>query len=99
MARSGRLTPRETEVLAYLGAGNTARLPAEILGNTARTMVAHAQSVVTKLGSVDCTHLVAVAIQDGLILPPRSRRFASRRGLMRQLRCKPDWLTLAGETF
>jgi LuxR family transcriptional regulator, quorum-sensing system regulator BjaR1 len=63
------LTRREIEVLALLAQGNSAKRIGHILGITPRTVSAHTQSIISKLGTFNCTHAVAIAVRDGLIRP------------------------------
>jgi DNA-binding CsgD family transcriptional regulator len=69
MGQSRPLTKREIEVLGLLAQGHTARRAGEFLGITPRTVSAHTQSIVSKLGTQNCTHAVAVAVRNGLIRP------------------------------
>jgi LuxR family quorum sensing-dependent transcriptional regulator len=67
---SGRpysLTAREIEILTWAARGKSARDIGAILGITKRTVDAHANAAVRKLGAVNRTHAVAVALRDHLI--------------------------------
>jgi LuxR family transcriptional regulator, quorum-sensing system regulator BjaR1 len=63
------LTPRETEVLSWVAAGKTAWEIGEILKIAKRTVDEHVQSAAKKLGAVNRTHAVALAVRDRLIEP------------------------------
>jgi LuxR family transcriptional regulator len=67
MASSVFLTRREIEALSLLAQGMTALKIAEFLGVAKRTVDAHSQSAVLKLGVANATQAVAVAIRDGII--------------------------------
>lgn len=62
-----RLTPREREVLAWVAQGKSARQVAEILRIAKRTVDEHVQTAVRKLGALNRTHAVAIALRDGII--------------------------------
>lgn len=64
---SAELTPREKEVLALLAQGKSTRQVAAILGITKRTVDAHVQSAMTKIGAVNRAQAIAIAIDVGLI--------------------------------
>jgi LuxR family transcriptional regulator, quorum-sensing system regulator BjaR1 len=61
------LTPREREVLAWVAQGKSAWEIGEILEIAKRTVDEHAQTAVRKLGAVNRTHAVAIALRDNLI--------------------------------
>jgi LuxR family quorum sensing-dependent transcriptional regulator len=61
------LTEREREVLAWVAQGKSAWEIGEILNIAKRTVDDHAQTVFFKLGAVNRTHAVAIAMRDGLI--------------------------------
>jgi DNA-binding CsgD family transcriptional regulator len=61
------LTPREREVLAWVAQGKSAEEVAEILHIAKRTVDEHVQTAVRKLGALNRTHAVAIAVQDGII--------------------------------
>jgi two-component system, NarL family, response regulator LiaR len=61
------LTPREKEVLALLAQGKSTRQVAARLGITKRTVDAHLQSALTKIGAVNRAQAIAIAIDAGLI--------------------------------
>jgi two-component system, NarL family, response regulator len=61
------LTRRETEVLALLARGNSAKRIADILGITPRTANAHMQAIISKMETNNTTQAVAIAVRDGLI--------------------------------
>jgi LuxR family quorum sensing-dependent transcriptional regulator len=63
------LTSRQREVLAWTAAGKTAWEIGEILHITKRTVDAHIQTAARKLGAVNRTQAVAVAILNHLICP------------------------------
>jgi LuxR family quorum sensing-dependent transcriptional regulator len=61
------LTPREREVLAWVAQGKSAWEIGEILDITKRTVDEHAQTAVRKLGAVNRTHAVAIAVRERII--------------------------------
>jgi LuxR family quorum sensing-dependent transcriptional regulator len=61
------LTPREREVLAWVAQGKSAWEIGEILDITKRTVDEHAQTAVRKLGAVNRTHAVAIAVREHII--------------------------------
>jgi DNA-binding CsgD family transcriptional regulator len=65
--RTGSLTPREREVLAWVSRGKSAWEIGTILRITKRTVDEHVQTVVRKLGAANRTQAVAIAIRDRLI--------------------------------
>lgn len=69
MRQSGKaiLTPREREVVLWLARGKSAEDIATILRISRRTVEAHAQSVIQKLGASNRTQAVAIALRDRLI--------------------------------
>lgn len=66
-ARPYSLTAREIEVLAWVACGKSASAIGEMLDITKRTVDAHVSSIVSKIGAVNRTQAVAIAIRDGLI--------------------------------
>ncbi len=66
-ARTSLLTPREREVLVWVAQGKSAREIGEILHITKRTVDEHAHTAVRKLGALNRTHAVAIALRDGII--------------------------------
>ena len=66
-AKKRLLTPREREVLAWVARGKSAWEIGEILDIAKRTVDEHVQSAVRKLGAVNRTHAVALAIRDHLV--------------------------------
>ena len=61
------LTAREREVLAWVAQGKSAWEIGEILDIAKRTVDEHAQTAVRKLGAVNRTHAVAIAVRERLI--------------------------------
>jgi LuxR family quorum sensing-dependent transcriptional regulator len=61
------LTPREIEVLRWVADGKSAREIGETLHIAKRTVDAHVQSGVRKLGASNRTHAVTLALRDGII--------------------------------
>jgi DNA-binding CsgD family transcriptional regulator len=61
------LTPRELEVLTWVAKGKTAWEAATILHISKRTVDGHMQTIIQKLGAVNRTHAVAIALQSHLI--------------------------------
>ncbi len=66
---STRLTPREREVIAWASQGKSAWEIGEILHITQRTAEEHLATAARKLGAVNRTHAVALAIRNKLINP------------------------------
>jgi len=62
-----KLTPREIEILHWVASGKSAWEIGEILHIAKRTVDAHVQAAVRKLGAVNRTHAVAIALRDGII--------------------------------
>jgi LuxR family transcriptional regulator, quorum-sensing system regulator BjaR1 len=62
-----KLTARENEVLGWVAKGKSAWEIGEILHITKRTVDEHVQTGVRKLGAVNRTHAVAIALRDGII--------------------------------
>jgi LuxR family quorum sensing-dependent transcriptional regulator len=61
------LSDREREVLYWVARGKSAWEIGEILGIAKRTVDEHVQKTVRKLGAVNRTHAVAIAVRDRLI--------------------------------
>lgn len=68
-ARHPSLTPRQREVLWWTAQGKSAREIGEILHITKRTVDAHSQSAIHKLGAANRTQAVAIALRERLIVP------------------------------
>jgi DNA-binding CsgD family transcriptional regulator len=68
-AKSGTvsLTPREREVLGWVAHGKPGREIGEILHITERTVEAHVQAAIRKLGGRNRLHALAIALRDGII--------------------------------
>ena len=66
-AKPRMLTSRETEVLTWVARGKSAWEIGEILDIAKRTVDEHAQTAVRKLGAVNRTHAVALAVRDRII--------------------------------
>jgi DNA-binding CsgD family transcriptional regulator len=66
-AETRRLTPREIEVLTWVARGKSAREIGKILDISKRTADAHAHSAGQKIGAVNRTQAVAIAVRDRLI--------------------------------
>ncbi|MFT4117987.1 helix-turn-helix transcriptional regulator [Bradyrhizobium sp.] len=66
---SARLTPREREVIAWASQGKSAWEIGEILHITQRTAEEHLATAARKLGAVNRTHAVALAIRQRIINP------------------------------
>jgi LuxR family quorum sensing-dependent transcriptional regulator len=64
--RSDNLTPREREVLAWSAQGKSAWEIGEILFISKRTVDEHAQTAMRKLGAVNRTQAVAIALMRGI---------------------------------
>ena len=61
------LTPREVEVLNWVAQGKSAWEVGEILNIAKRTVDEHVQTAVHKIGAVNRTHAVAIAVRDRII--------------------------------
>jgi LuxR family transcriptional regulator, quorum-sensing system regulator BjaR1 len=61
------LTPREIEILAWVARGKSAWEIGAILHITKRTVDAHANSAVRKMGATNRTHAVVIALRDHII--------------------------------
>jgi len=61
------LTAREIEVLGLLARGQTARQVSDLLGIAKRTVDAHTQSILAKLGAANSRQAVAIAMRDKII--------------------------------
>lgn len=61
------LTAREIEVLSWVARGKSAWEIGEILHIAKRTVDEHVQTAVRKMGAVNRTHAVALAIRDRVI--------------------------------
>ena len=61
------LTPREIEILAWVARGKSAWEIGAILHIAKRTVDAHANSAVRKMGATNRTHAVAIALRDHII--------------------------------
>ena len=61
------LTPRETQILVHIAAGNTNKQIAHILGISEQTIKNHVSSILRKLNANDRAHAVALAIRQGWI--------------------------------
>lgn len=68
----GRLTPREQEVLAFMGEGLDPRAIAKQLGISLHTCRGHVKGILAKLGARSQLQAVVTAARNGL-LPPLSR--------------------------
>ena len=64
-----RLTPREREVIAWASQGKSAWEIGEILHITQRTAEEHLATAGRKLGAMNRTHAVAIAIRSKIIFP------------------------------
>ena len=69
-APAGRkLSERELEILTWVAQGKTAWEVGEILGISSRTVNTHAQAAFQKLGAVNRTQAIAIALRERLIMP------------------------------
>jgi DNA-binding CsgD family transcriptional regulator len=65
--KSHDLSPREVQVLSLMVQGQIARQVAEALGITQRTVHAHSEAVVRKLGAINRANAVAIAVRDRIV--------------------------------
>ncbi len=65
------LSPREEEVIAHLALGLTSQEIAQSLGITRRTVEAHVDHILAKLGARNRAHAIALALGNGLLLGNR----------------------------
>ena len=61
------LTPREIEVLHLIAGGNANKLIGDQLSITEGTVKGYVKSILSKLGAMDRTHAVTVALKRGII--------------------------------
>ncbi len=61
------LTSREIEVLTWVAHGKSSWEVGEILDIAKRTVDEHVQTAVRKIGAVNRTHAVAIAVRDRII--------------------------------
>lgn len=66
LARIGRLSARERDVLGQLVAGNPNKVTARHLGISYRTVEVYRRNLMTKMGAQNLSHLVRMAIVAGL---------------------------------
>jgi two-component system, NarL family, response regulator len=66
-ATDDALTPRETDVLRLIAAGNANKETAKQLGLAEETVKHHVKNVLSKLGANDRTHAVTIALKRGII--------------------------------
>jgi DNA-binding NarL/FixJ family response regulator len=66
-ATDDTLTPRETDVLRLIGAGNANKEIGTQLGLTEETVKSHVRNILAKLGANDRTHAVTMALKRGII--------------------------------
>ncbi len=64
------LTPREREVLSWIGAGKSAEQIGHALKISKRTVDEHSQTAARKLGAANRTEAVAIALRDRIIQFP-----------------------------
>lgn len=68
-APSAELSPREREALAHLSAGHSRAAVADMLQISENTLRAYIDSARHKLGALNVTHAVALALAKGIIAP------------------------------
>jgi DNA-binding NarL/FixJ family response regulator len=66
-AMDGTLTPRETDVLRLIAAGNANKEIATQLGLSEETVKHHVKNILPKLDANDRTHAVTIALKRGII--------------------------------
>ena len=64
------LTPKETDVLSLIAAGNANKEIAAQLSITEETVKSRVKSILDKLGANDRTHAVSIALKRGIIELP-----------------------------
>ena len=69
--RSGRLSPRERDVLGGLACGESTEQIGLSLAMSPHTVRTHLRNIMRKLEARTRAHAVAIAIGDGAIEPPR----------------------------
>ena len=67
LARLGRLTTRELEVLSLVADGRSNKWIAEQLSLSALTVKSHLSRISRKLGTGDRSHQVAIAMRAGML--------------------------------
>jgi DNA-binding CsgD family transcriptional regulator len=65
--RSGRVTPRELEIIRHIAEGMTSKEIAEKLGTSLKTIETHRQNIFRKLELGNAAQLVRYAIREGLV--------------------------------
>jgi LuxR family quorum sensing-dependent transcriptional regulator len=68
-AAGRKLSERELEILTWVAQGKTAWEVGEILGISSRTVNTHARAAFQKLGAVNRTQAIAIALREHLIAP------------------------------
>jgi DNA-binding NarL/FixJ family response regulator len=66
-ATDDTLSPRETDVLRLIAAGNANKEIATQLGLTEQTVKSHVKNILGKLGANDRTHAVTIALKRGIM--------------------------------
>ena len=67
--KSGVLTPRQSEILELVAAGQTTKTIARRLGISVKTVEAHRAQLMDRLGIHEVAGLVRYAIRIGLVQP------------------------------
>jgi LuxR family transcriptional regulator, quorum-sensing system regulator BjaR1 len=66
-SRASLLTPREREVLTWVAQGKSACVIGKLLHITKRTVDEHVHAASRKLGALNRTHAVVIALQERII--------------------------------
>lgn len=64
-----KLTPREVEILTWIAKGKSRWEVGIILSISEETVKAHLENIRQKLGAVNTTHAIAIALLHGLLIP------------------------------
>jgi DNA-binding CsgD family transcriptional regulator len=80
------LTPREMETISLLADGASSGEIGRTLGISKRTVEGHAREIVRKLGAKNRTHAVVIALLNGTIAFPITKRAAVVRRKMKRKR-------------
>jgi DNA-binding CsgD family transcriptional regulator len=88
---SGRLTPREGQVLCRLCEGHGAKGIAQVVGCSPKTAAIHLENIARKLGTRGMLHTALTAVAQGMVQ-------VTRRGLSALFACIVGYQMVAGDT-